>query len=185
MEIVGVVLMLLTMLTFGLGLISLVLPNRTHPWFKTTSRLRALAIMIGSMGLFVIGGNLLLGDEEIEPRTEARQPSVSPDEPILTASARQLATDAISGYPEVLDVDLRQDGLDLNLVLVVNASTSESRARELGDNFVRLVKTFSSDSPPDREIGRGSFSYLVGVYTPTQTQIALGAKSRNATRVTW
>ena len=112
-------------------------------------------------------------------------PAVEPGEPILTASARQLAIDGISNDPEVLDVALSQDGEVLNLVLVVNASTSESRAKELGDNFVRMVKTFSSDSPPGREIGRGSFAYLVGVYTPTETQIAIGAKDRTSTRITW
>ena len=147
----------------------------TGPWF-----LRGLVAVFSAALLF----SPLLPDSE-PGGTSVAQESPDPTAPILTASARQTAIGAISQYPEILDVGLSQDGEVLSLVLVVNGSISESRARELGDNFVRLVKTFSSDSSPGIEIGLGSFDYLVGVYTPTETEIALGAKSRNATRITW
>ena len=73
----------------------------------------------------------------------------------------------------------------MNLVLVVGAATSEARAKQLGDNFVRMYKSLSDDDPPGPTIGAGKYDYLIGVYTPSEKQIALGAKVSFADRITW
>jgi len=62
-----------------------------------------------------------------------------------------------------VDADVFQDGEDLNLVIIANAAINEEYAKELADSFVRIVKTFSEDESPGKEIGAGIYNYLVGV----------------------
>ena len=79
-----------------------------------------------------------------------------------------------------------QKGDRLSLVLIVSSATSLTRAKALGDNFIRLVKTFSKDEPnPTKEIGRGVYSYLIGVYTPSEREIVMGAKVEFSPHITW
>ena len=89
------------------------------------------------------------------------------------------------GQSLVMDAAISQDGRNLSLVLVVNAAASEEYAKEVGDNFVRLVKTFGPEEAPSGEVGAGIYDYLIGVYTPSEKRIALGAKVSFATRITW
>ncbi len=91
----------------------------------------------------------------------------------------------ISGYQSVQDAAITQDGSTLSLVLVVGAATSEEHAKELGENFVRMLKSLSQDEPPSIVIGTGIYDYLIGVYRPNQEQIASGAKARTADRISW
>ena len=88
-------------------------------------------------------------------------------------------------YPQVRDCSVSRDRDNINLVVIVGAATNEATAKNLGDNFVRLYKSFSDDDPPGRAIGPGKYNYLVGVYTPSEEKIALGAKSRTSDRITW
>ena len=103
----------------------------------------------------------------------------------LTASMKDTAIVSIQAYPEVKDAAISQDRNSISLVIVVAAATSPERAQELGENFVRMVKTFSPDTAPGNEIGIGVYDYLIGVYYPNEHQVALGAKSRGAKRISW
>ena len=85
----------------------------------------------------------------------------------------------------VREAAIRQEGNEFSLVLIVNAAINEDHARQLGDNFVRMVKTFSDDDPPGQTIGTGKYDYLIGIYTATEEQVALGAKSRISDRISW
>lgn len=105
--------------------------------------------------------------------------------PIGQARAKDLAIQSIKQQPLVLDAAISQDGNTFSLVLVVNRATNQTGARQLGDNFVRMLKTFSDDDNPGREIGRGKYDYLIGVYYSDRTQVALGAKAAGATRIRW
>ena len=87
--------------------------------------------------------------------------------------------------PEVLDVGISQSGSDISLVLIVQARTSTSRARDLGENFVRMYKSLSDDDPPGRSIGTGRYNYLIGVYYPNKKPVASGAKVSFADRISW
>ena len=87
--------------------------------------------------------------------------------------------------PGVLDAAISQQGERVSLVLIVHPITNESRARQLGDNFVRLYKSLSDDEPPGRSIGRGKYDYLIGVYYPNEKRVAQGAKSRSSGRISW
>lgn len=111
--------------------------------------------------------------------------------PTLTEVGKNTAIDQIKAYSEVLDADFVQDGYTLSLAIIVPAVTSQARAKELGEAFVRLVKTLGlmdsgkSEPAPGKEIGEGIFDYLITVASPDQTIIVQGAKVRNATHITW
>jgi hypothetical protein len=107
------------------------------------------------------------------------------DAPQLTDEQKELAINGIKAYDEVRDAGISQDGEKLSLALFVNYATNEAAAKDLGDSFVRMVKSFSSDTPPEKEIGPGIYSYLIGVYYPDQTQVALGAKCSSCRSITW
>lgn len=105
--------------------------------------------------------------------------------PVITAEAKNIAIQSISEYPEIIEADIVQKDNQLSLSIIVKYKTSETRAKELGDNFVRMVKTFSIDKNPDQEIGDGIYHYLVGVYYSNQEMIAMGAKAMIASKITW
>ena len=92
---------------------------------------------------------------------------------------------SMKAYPEVRDAAVTQKGDQLSLVLVVRSATNTQRAKTLGENFVRMTKNLGPDSPPGKEIGKGIYDYLIGVYYPNERQVVLGAKSRGAERISW
>jgi hypothetical protein len=105
---------------------------------------------------------------------------------LMTAAEIETAVAGISrGFPEVLDAAVSQEGDDLSLALMVRDATSEVRAKELGDNFVRMVKTFGPDYSPTKALGRGAYSYAVIVTRADGSPIAEGAKARSSTRISW
>ena len=90
----------------------------------------------------------------------------------------------------IRDAALSQSDCGLSLVLMVNAAITEAAARELGDNFVRGVKSLgpkgSQDEPLGVEIGRSQYDYQIGVYAAgTQEPIARGVKVAMARRIRW
>lgn len=91
----------------------------------------------------------------------------------------------IKGYEEVKDAAISQKGETLSLVVFVEYGISKEKAREMGDNFVRLVKTFTQDISPEKEIGEGIYDYIVGVYYQNQKEVVMGAKSSIARNITW
>jgi len=110
-------------------------------------------------------------------------PSAAP--PQITEQQKSFAIDGIMEYSLVEDADVFQDGEDLTLVIIVNPAINEEYAKELADNFVRMVKTFSEDESPGREIGTGIYNYLVGVYTPSEEEVVIGYKNKNLDHITW
>ncbi len=76
----------------------------------------------------------------------------------------------------------------LDLIITVRDGTNETRARELGENFVRLVKDIGPDvDPPPDEIGAGhrGYNYLVRVNLPDGQAVALGDKRWDLTFIQW
>lgn len=100
-------------------------------------------------------------------------------------SAKSLAIDSIMGYSGVVDAAITKRGSDISMVLIVSWATNAQYARQLGDNFVRLYKTFSPDDAPGATIGQGIYNYLIGVYYPNEKQVAQGAKAKYATGINW
>ena len=48
-----------------------------------------------------------------------------------------------------------------------------------------MVKGACGDSRPGKEIGKGKYSYLITVFSGKKKIIAMGAKSKHATKITW
>ena len=105
--------------------------------------------------------------------------------PVLTSATKNLAISSISQSPEVIDAAILQDGDKLSLVLVVKSTTTNARAKELGDNFVRQVKALSPDDSPSASIGTGVYNYIVGIVRPDTSYIAQGVKGKSMKNIDW
>ena len=103
----------------------------------------------------------------------------------LAADTKAMVLSGIEGYPAVVDAAVSQEGTDINLVLIVSSSTSESEAKRLGENAVRMTKSLSQDVSPGKTLGKGIYSYLVSVYYPDERLVAQGAKVTFADRISW
>ena len=119
------------------------------------------------------------------PTTPAPTLAVTP----LTLSPEQKAEPvaAIKQQPDVVDAVVDQgEGRRLNLTLTVTNGTTETRARELGESFVRLVKTIGpDDDPPPGGIGPGRHTYFVRVNLPDGKTVALGDKRWDLPSMLW
>lgn len=85
----------------------------------------------------------------------------------------------------VIDAVLSQKGSKIELVLTVEDKTSKKRAKELGESYVRLVKTFSMDINPNKKIGKGIYNYYFRVNNPNKEIIITGIKENLAELITW
>jgi hypothetical protein len=129
-------------------------------------------------------GHQRLKNEGTDYSLSTTEPEVSPSE--IIDHEKTLAVTSVKNYPEVVDAAVKQDGRKVSLVVIVRRGTSVGKAKQLGNNFLRMVKTFSKAEPnPGTQIGSGVFDYLIGIYTPDQKELVLGAKVRNSPRITW
>ena len=98
---------------------------------------------------------------------------------------KAIAIEEIGYWDHVRDADVELDGRTFYLYIVVEYATSVEWAKEVGEAFVRLVKTFGPDADPGLEVGKGEYDYLVDVSYPNGKGVALGAKIDFARRITW
>ena len=77
--------------------------------------------------LIVVIGVLLLSACSTSAVTEKPAPA-------LTSEQKNVAIQVIKEYPEVRDAAISQEGKELSLVVVVDYSTSTTKAKNLGDN---------------------------------------------------
>ena len=145
--------------------------------FRKDHPLIALLIAVLGIGVVVL---VLISSEPTEGPVGQSSESVKSVREVRTALLAN-----IEGYPEVIDAAITQDGNQLSLVLVVAMRTGQSRAKELGDNFVRMAKSLMSDGGVGREIGRGKYHYLIGVYYPTEQLVARGGKAASSEGISW
>ena len=87
--------------------------------------------------------------------------------------------------PLVRDAYIGQDGCDLKLAVVVNAAANEAYARDVGERFIRLTKALGPGPGPSKQVGKGIYDFLVGVFTVGEKRLAMGAKNRHGTRISW
>jgi hypothetical protein len=169
-------------------------PYRDNPrkkrTFKGSLRFLGIGALIG-VGVVIVGSIaavIFVPEEEEDALDGTPSAIVRPSIPratSLTDAQETVAVAGITGNGEVVDAAISQAGSSVSLVIVVNRATSVSRAKELGDNFVRLVKSTGPDDPPGREIGSGSFDYLITIAYPDERTVAQGAKARGAGRISW
>lgn len=105
--------------------------------------------------------------------------------PVVTRKQKNLAIRTIKDYSAVKDAAVVQEGRSLDLTITVDYATPEENARELGNNFVRLLQTLGPEAMPGAVVGKGMFNYLVGVYYPSGEMLAMGTKLRTSDHITW
>ena len=151
-------------------------------------RLISTPLLITAIILSLACGNAL-------PLTPTPPPTISSPEPTstpvprlketLTDRQKQQAIGTMMRKRLVNEASISQDGQRLSLGLVVRVETTQDNAQELGDNFVRLIKTFGPEPLPGREIGSGIFDYEITVAYADGTRIAQGAKDSTGLKITW
>ena len=104
---------------------------------------------------------------------------------VSVADIRDMVISTIEGYPRVRDTAIDQDGNLISLVIIVDYATDPGYAKQMGDNFVRLAKSFLKDGMLGKQIGRGRYDYLIGVYYPNERKVVQGAKVSTADRISW
>ena len=127
----------------------------------------------------------------VVPPTPTTPPAPPPVVSSLTLSSEQQAA-AVAEIKKqegvVAAVINQSEGRRLNLVITVRDGTNETRARELGENFVRLVKDIGPDIDPlPDEVGAGhpGYNYLVRVNLPDGKAAALGDKRWDLVSILW
>jgi len=113
------------------------------------------------------------------PSLQARAPGV------INEVQERRAIRALTDYNDVTDAALSQSGTTLSLVLVVAEDVSSDRAKELGVQFVKMVKFHGPDIKPVQSIGPGNLDYVITVTYSDEEKIAKGAKNRIASVITW
>ncbi len=103
----------------------------------------------------------------------------------LTDRQKQQAIGTMMRKRLVNEASISQDGQRLSPGLVVRVEVTKDNAQKLGDDFVRLVKTFGPEALPGREIGSGIFDYEITVTYADGTRIAQGAKDSTGIRIAW
>ena len=114
-------------------------------------------------------------------RVDSEPPSVAS----IPVDIQDMAITAIKQYALVRQASVHQDGPRVNLVLLVDYGIDHDYARQLGDNFVRMVKALGPDESPGKTVGEGRYEYVVGVYTPDEERVVLGVKVRSDEDITW
>lgn len=133
--------------------------------------------------LILSGLVVLIGcDPESQTRAEPQIPTAIPTPERVDT---QTILSQIESYDSVRDAAIKQDGRQLSLVLIVDYATSEEYAKELGENFVRITKTLLGDGTVGQSIGKGQMDYIIGVYYPDESKVAIGAKPRNSDHIRW
>ena len=113
------------------------------------------------------------------PSLQARAPGV------INEIQERRAIRALMDYKDVTDATLSQSGTTLSLVLVVAEDVSSDRAKELGVQFVKMVKFHGPDIKPVQSIGPSNLDYVITVTYSDEEKIAKGAKNRIASVITW
>ena len=162
--------------------------EKRHPFAVQT----IVVATVGVLGffLFVAMFSCIIGDEpQVGRGSNARTASVdraTPTPEVDLDLRAQLAVDQMEEYAGVMDAAVRLEGRNVSLVLVVYPAVGPGLAEELGDTFVRVSKSLLNDGASGKQIGRGKYDYLIGVYWPGgDDPIVLGAKSRAAENIRW
>ena len=107
-------------------------------------------------------------------------------QPSLTGQQKTAAIYQITALDEVVDAFIEQPNKKtLSLAVTVNFGTSKDRARDVGESFVRMVKSLGPDNAPGQQIGSGIYDYEITVLYPDRTTVVQGSKVQGVTRISW
>lgn len=105
--------------------------------------------------------------------------------PVYPAGMKKIVYQQIKKESLVRDVYIGQEGCDLKLAVVVSPAANEAYAMAIGDRFVRFTKALGPGPGPKKQIGKGIYNFLVGVFTSSEKRLAMGAKVSGARRLSW
>ena len=89
--------------------------------------------------------------------------------PPISSDQKKLILAGIKQNREVLGARIEPEKDNrITLILMVRYGTSEVRAKQLADNFVRMTMTLGPDKNPGKEIGKSRYDYPVGVFYPNE-----------------
>ncbi|MFC2122864.1 hypothetical protein ACFLRP_04180 [Bacteroidota bacterium] len=103
----------------------------------------------------------------------------------ITEEQKADVIQAIMDYPEVHFAAIEQEETKLFLILMVADATSAERAMQLGDDFVRLMKSVGLGKPPGEKIGPGLFDYVIRIYIAYDRPHLFGVKSKRNDVIEW
>ena len=107
-------------------------------------------------------------------------------QPTLTNQQKTTAVNQITALDTVEDAFIEQPNKKtLSLAVFVNFGTSKDRARDVGESFVRTVKSLGTDNAPGQQIGSGIYDYEITVLYPDRTTVVQGAKVQDVTQISW
>jgi len=145
--------------------------------FATTSAFASLRITETSSDINNQPNSVELSQEILYPMSMMR--------PEITKEEKHKATQKIKQQNEIIDAVIMQNDAKVKLVLTVREGTTKERAKELGESFVRLIKTFCRDHNPNKEIGIGVYDYMIEVYYPDKNELAIGIKDCMNKSISW
>jgi len=105
--------------------------------------------------------------------------------PEITKENKRKAIQKIKEQDGVIEAVILQNDAKVKLVLTVIEATTKEQGKELGERFVRLIKTFCRDPNPNKEIGKGIYDYIVEVYYPEKKELVIGIKDRLNEFIAW
>ena len=105
--------------------------------------------------------------------------------PEITKEDKHKAIQRIKQQDGVIEAVILQNDAKVKLVLIVIERTKIEQAKELGERFVRIIKTFCRDPNPNKEIGKGVYDYMIEVLYPDKDELAIGIKDCMNKSISW
>lgn len=117
-----------------------------------------------------------------ETEKQTRQTGV----PQISNEIKQIIVDHfVLNFTDVRDVFIGQEHDDIKIAIIVRSGTTRQRAKEIGENAVRMTKTLSDDESPGKLIGKGIYDYRIAVGTSAENIMVQGAKNAGAINISW
>ena len=85
----------------------------------------------------------------------------------------------------IADHCTQRNGSEIIVAVVCDVDCTKEYARKLGDNAVRLCKSLSDDTGPEKAIGAGKYDYKIGVGASPDNIMVQGFKSCRLSHITW
>ena len=92
----------------------------------------------------------LAAEGDCETRNDPARPEPTPT--VSIADIRDMVISSIEDYPRVREASIGKDGKQISLVIIVDYATDPGYAKQMGDNFVRMAKSFLKDGMLGKKI---------------------------------
>lgn len=163
------------------------------PWYKKWW-VWALIVFIGFPAIGTLVGG---GEEDTKPAAKPKVEEKAEAKPVKKAEKKETVKVTDYGIKQAVELttadDLVKDAA-VNVedgtiyIAIIAPAVNEEYAKELGDNFVRQLATFSEGKAPTKDYYGEiyeKYNMQVGIFGANDKEIAYGAKARTAKKITW